>query len=78
MNQNSEHGRNTSFANVMKYFGIVMALLYVVAGVSMLVQSDRLFDIPRNYAIALGIGLIGYGLFRGYRLYQKYFQNEST
>lgn len=78
MKRESESYRMTTLAAVMKYFGIVMALLYVAAGITLLLQSHRLFEIPVQYAMPLGIGLIGYGAFRGYRLYHKYFQKEST
>ncbi len=78
MKPESEPFRMTTFTSVMKYFGMVMALLYVAAGLTLVLQSHGLFDIPGQYAIPLGISLMGYGVFRGYRLYQKYFQKEST
>lgn len=60
----------------MKYMGILMAVLYLVLGVIVLEGTNRLFNLPRNYALIFGIMLIGYGVFRGYRIYQKYFRRE--
>jgi hypothetical protein len=67
----------TTFEIVMKYLGILMALIYVTAGVTVLYRSRELFNIPQPYIVPLGIGLMSYGLFRGYRLYQKYFKKPS-
>ena len=77
MSPDSEKYNMTTFESVMKYFGILMALVYVAAGIAVLLQSHDLFNIPPLYAVPLGISLIGYGAFRGYRLYQKYFQHPS-
>jgi hypothetical protein len=62
--------------NVMKYMGLVMAVLYLTLGVIVLNGSNRLFNLPRSYALIFGITLILYGLFRGYRIYQKHFRRE--
>lgn len=59
---------------VLKYLGLVMALIYVIAGVTVLFQPQKLFNIPKAYVLPIGIALLGYGLFRSYRLYQKYFK----
>lgn len=67
----------TTFEIVMKYIGILMALIYVATGIMVLHRSRELFNIPRPYIVPLGIGLMSYGLFRGYRLYQKYFKKPS-
>ena len=64
----------TTFDLVMKYLGILMATVYVTAGITVLFRSHELFNIPKPYIVPLGIGLTTYGIFRGYRLYQKYFK----
>lgn len=61
---------------VMKYLGIFMAFIYVTAGISMLFRSRELFNIPKPYIVPMGIGLTAYGIFRGYRLYLKYFKKR--
>ncbi len=63
----------STFDLVMKYLGILMAAVYVGAGITVLIRSGDLANIPRPYILPLGIALTGYGTFRGYRLYQKYF-----
>ena len=75
MNPGSGKSRLTPFESIMKYFGVAMALIYVGVGFLLLKANDS-FNIPNQYAIPLGIVLIGYGVFRGYRLYQKYFQKS--
>jgi hypothetical protein len=67
----------TTFDIVLKYLGILMAAVYVSAGLAVLFRSHELFSIPKPYILPLGIGLTGYGIFRGYRLYQKYFKRRS-
>jgi hypothetical protein len=67
----------TIFEVVMKYLGILMASIYVTAGVTVMLRSRELFNIPQPCIVPLGIGLMSYGIFRGYRLYQKYFKKRS-
>ena len=67
----------TTFEIVMKYMGILMALIYVTTGITVLYRSRELFNIPQPYIVPLGIGLTSYGFFRGYRLYEKYFKKRS-
>lgn len=67
----------TPFEVVMKYLGILMAFIYVTAGVTVMLRSRELFNIPQPYIVPIGIGLMSYGIFRGYRLYQKYFKRRS-
>jgi hypothetical protein len=67
----------TTFEIVMKYLGILMALIYVITGITVVYRSRELFNIPQPYVVPMGIGLISYGLFRGYRLYNKYFKKSS-
>jgi hypothetical protein len=57
---------------ILKYLGLGMALIYIVAGVTILFRPQKLFNIPEAYVVPIGIALLGYGLFRSYRLYQKY------
>jgi hypothetical protein len=64
----------TTFEVVMKYLGVFMALVYVIAGVTILVRSRTLTNIPQPFVYPLGVALMSYGFFRGYRLYQKYFK----
>ncbi len=64
----------TPLQNLMRYLGFLMSLVYVFVGSAVVWRSEELFNIPGKYALPLGGLLIGYGVFRAYRLYQKYFQ----
>jgi len=66
-----------TFSEVMKYVSIAMALIYVVVGILVLSGSEKFFQIPKPYSLPIGLTLLGYGLFRGYRLYTKYNRKES-
>jgi hypothetical protein len=67
----------TTFDLVMKYLGILMATVYVAAGMTILLEPNELANIPTPYIVPLGIALTVYGFLRGYRLYQKYFKKRS-
>lgn len=73
MKHEMDEYKMTPWANVLKYMGFLMALLYVATGVAVAWKSEELFNIPGKYALPIGGVLIGYGIFRFYRLYQKYF-----
>ena len=76
MKEDGNHHMPT-FEVVMKYLGILMAFIYVTAGITVLFKSQELFSVPKPYIVPLGIGLMSYGIFRAYRLYQKYFRKPS-
>jgi hypothetical protein len=79
MKTGSQPQRVSALAAFIKYFAAMMALVYVAAGVVLLLQSNRLFNMPYHYSMTVGSMLIFYGTFRGYRVYRKYFraQHES-
>jgi hypothetical protein len=58
----------------VKYFGAVMALIYIAAGTSLLLKGDKFFNMPNYYSVPLGLILTFYGAFRGSRVYKKYFK----
>lgn len=74
MKTESDEYKTTGMDMVVKYFGAIMALAYIGIGVAMISQSTASFNIPRMYATPLGILLVVYGVFRGYKIYQRYFQ----
>lgn len=55
-----------------------MSLIYVMIGSVMIGGSPLLNNIPRKYSLILGGAMIVYGLFRGYRVYQKYFTSHES
>ena len=67
----------TMFDVVMKYVGMVMACIYIGAGITVLSRSRELFNIPRQYIVPLGIVLTAYGIYRGFLTYQKYFRKRA-
>ncbi len=61
---------------VTKYFALFMSLIYVAFGAIIAWGSSSVFNkVPTKYSLPMGIILIAYGLFRGYRVYQKHFTN---
>jgi hypothetical protein len=61
----------TTVEIVMKYFGIIMAVFYVAAGIAVLLRLYGNLNIPKHFAVPLGIVLIAYGAFRGYNIFKK-------
>jgi hypothetical protein len=51
--------------------GYVVAMIYVALGLAVFLQSGKLIQVPAGYSTPLGLVLIFYGIFRGYRSYQK-------
>ena len=68
----------SSVVNVLK---LVASIAYLFMGIYILSNPDILktlgVDIPKNFANALGIVLIAYGLLRLFRVYQAYKSNNE-
>ena len=60
----------------VKYFEALMAVVYVAAGISLLLKGDKFFNMPFYFSVPLGLILTLYGAFRGSRVYKKYFQTQ--
>lgn len=56
----------------MKYLGLAMAVIYVGAGITVLIRGGNALRIPPHYTIPLGIVLIAYGAYRGYSSFKNY------
>ncbi|MBS1682485.1 MAG: hypothetical protein JST48_12300 [Bacteroidetes bacterium] len=63
--------------SVVKYFALFMCLVYIMLGAAMASGSPLFNNISRKYTLALGCIMIVYGLFRGYRVFQKYFSSHE-
>ena len=63
----------TGMVMVIKYFGLIMAAADLGLGGALITRPD-LININGAYALPLGILLIAYGLFRAFKVYQRYFQ----
>jgi len=55
----------------MKYLGMVMAFVYVAAGIAVLLQPPEHLIVSKKFAVPFGIMLIAYGAFRGYNTFKK-------
>jgi len=62
---------------LLTLFSIVMVACYLTMGVIVLTASWFSQSIPANYRYALGIMLIVYGLFRGWRIYSTSKENNE-
>lgn len=59
---------------VTKAFGILMVVLYIVIGTTIIFKAPVMMPrVKESYAIIFGVALVLYGLYRGYKYYQKYF-----
>jgi len=64
-----------NFTTFLKYFTLLMALLYPALGIFLLVSdSDRVGLLDPKIRIGLGIVLIVYGIYRFTRSYKQYFK----
>jgi hypothetical protein len=61
----------STVGEVMKYFRILMALLYIAIGVAVMFGPIERFNISTKYAFPLGSLMIAYGLFRSYKVFKK-------
>lgn len=65
------------FDAVIKYLAGAMAVLYIVIGTAILLRTPVFLNLPGRYSWLLGLLLIVYGVFRGYKVYQRYFKNNE-
>jgi len=62
-------------STVFKYLAGTMAVLYIIGGTAILLEIRNLGNVLGPYTKLFGATLILYGLFRGYKVYERYFQN---
>ena len=74
MKVKSDESKANTFGAIMKGAEMIMSVVYVAVGVLVVWRAVDLFHIPNQYSMPLGSMLIAYGLFRTYRVYQKYFK----
>ncbi|MGC4021623.1 MAG: hypothetical protein QM734_06625 [Cyclobacteriaceae bacterium] len=61
----------------VKYFSLLMSLAYIALGAVIASGSPLFGSISRKYTLVFGGLMIIYGLYRGYRVYQKYFTTHE-
>jgi hypothetical protein len=64
--------------STIKYFALFMSLIYLMLGAVLLANSPFFATVPRTYTLILGGFMVVYGLYRGYRTYQKYFTGHEN
>ncbi len=74
MKAKSDESNTNAFSMIMRYIEIGMAIVYIIVGALVIWRSAELFNISNQYALPLGSMLMVYGVFRVYRIYQKYFK----
>ncbi len=62
--------------SISKYFAVLMCLVYVILGAGLIWGSRDVFNVPTKYSLPMGAILMGYGFFRGYRIYLKHFRDS--
>ena len=60
----------------LKYFGIFMALAWIILGIVIINMPDDMLNIPVNQKNLLGIFFLLYGLYRSVRVYWQYFRKR--
>lgn len=60
----------------LKYLGILMALTYIAAGLTVLLNGSVILSMPKPFIVPVGTALLAYGVYRSYRLYHKYFKGS--
>jgi hypothetical protein len=77
LEQNNGERKLTVAELVTKGFRIVMVVLYVIVGTTIIFKAQNIGNIPSSYALILGVFLIVYGLFRGYKVFRDYFSDST-
>ena len=55
-----------------------MVILYLVLGIAIIINGMNVLTISQDYARVLGVMLVLYGIFRGYKLYRRYFSRQES
>jgi uncharacterized protein YacL len=75
LKENAEERKLTVSQLIAKSFGAIMVVLYMVIGTTIIFRAPEMRNIPEVYAVVIGVLLILYGFFRGYKLYRKHFSD---
>ena len=70
--------KETSAQKFLKYFSLLMTLLYPAFGLYLLLSSPEQIAVQPRVKIILGVMLILYGIYRFYRTYMRYFKENRT
>ena len=59
-------------------YSFLILVLYAVSGILLLVKYLIWQEVPDWRLGAFGLVVIGYGIFRGYRVWNEYLRNKET
>lgn len=68
------HRASSTIDIFIKYLSVLMVIVYVVLGILVLMGGGNFISVPDHYMLPVGLALLGYGLFRSYRVYVLYFK----
>ena len=63
------------FINIIRYFGFFMVIFYFIVGAFLLFSDNMLLFLSPIQKNGIGIVVIIYGIFRGYRIYKGQKEN---
>jgi len=78
MREPLERNPETTLQKFLKYFGLLMTLVYPGFGLYLIFSSPEQLALQPQVKLILGIMLILYGLFRFYRTYRRHFKNNDS
>ena len=65
-------GPNNGLQTILKYFSLLMALIYPAIGIYLFFSSPEQLAFPDTTKKIIGALLVLYGLFRFYRTYKRF------
>lgn len=72
-----ENRKSLNFHKLLGYFSSLMVLVYIGAGVALLLPGLQVSYLKSSTRIILGIALLLYGIFRAWRIF-KTSKDENT
>lgn len=69
-------GSTNLLQQTIKFIGLVMITLYIVAGLALTLDLWKVPRLNRQQALVLGAIMLCYGIFRAWRQYRKFREGE--
>ena len=66
----------TTYQKSMMVVGVMMTLVYLGLAAFIFLYGDRFTAIPKEFKPVFASILLMYGIFRGWKVYQKFFQEN--
>ncbi|WP_051359694.1 hypothetical protein [Adhaeribacter aquaticus] len=71
------NGPKNNFQSILKYFSLVMALVYPAIGVYLFFSTPEQIALPAKTKMAIGAVLFLYGIFRFIRTYKRHAEQKD-